>query len=102
MRIRISKDASAFLRNEQRYLEQFNPRAAETVLTQIRAALRLLAEYPHAGSPHAALPDRRRFVSGNYVIDYRLDGRFLLVSHIRHGQQLPPELERDGDLDAAD
>lgn len=102
MRIRVSKDASAFLRSEQRYLQQFNPRAADAVLKEIRAALRLLAEYPQAGSPHAALPDRRRFISGNYVIEYRLDGRFLLVAHIRHGRQLPPELEEDRDTDAAD
>jgi plasmid stabilization system protein ParE len=97
MRIKLSKDAGIFLKSEQRYLEQFNPRAADTVLRQLRAALRLLADYPQAGSPHPALEGRRRFVSGDYVIDYRIAGRLLEVSHIRHGRQLPPDLDRDDD-----
>ena len=98
MRIRLSKDAGLFLRSEQRYLEQFNPRAANSVLRQLRASLRLLIEYPQAGSPNGALDGRRRFVSGDYVIDYRIAGRFVEVSHIRHGRQLPPALEKDADL----
>jgi plasmid stabilization system protein ParE len=98
MRIKLSKDAGLFLKSEQRYLEQFNPRAADAVLRQLRAALRLLSDYPEAGSPHAALDGRRRFVSGDYVIDYRIAGRFLDVSHIRHGRQLPPDLDADEDI----
>lgn len=50
MRIKLSKNATLFLRNEHRYLSQFNPRAADNVLRQLRAALRMLAEYPQAGS----------------------------------------------------
>lgn len=97
MRIKLSKDAGLFLRSEQRYLEQFNPRAADNVLRQLRASLRLLIEYPEAGRPHGALDGRRRFVSGDYVIDYRIVGRLVEVSHIRHGRQLPPALEEDVD-----
>lgn len=97
MRIKLSKDAGLFLRSEQRYLEQFNPRAADNVLRQLRASLRLLVEYPEAGRPHGALDGRRRFVSGDYVIDYRIVGRLVEVSHIRHGRQLPPALEEDVD-----
>jgi hypothetical protein len=33
------------------------------------------------------------------VIDYRTVGRFVEVSHIRHGRQLPPALEKDADLE---
>jgi plasmid stabilization system protein ParE len=98
MRIKLSKDAGLFLKSEQRYLEHFNPRAADLVLRQLRAALRLLANYPQAGAPNAALDGRRRFVSGDYVIHYRIVGRFLEVSHIRHGRQLPPDLEADDDI----
>lgn len=92
MRIKLSKNAALFLRSEQRYLEQFNPRAANAVLHQLRAALRPLADYPEAGSPHATLDGRRRFVSGEYVLDYRIREKVLEVSHIRHGRQLPPDL----------
>jgi len=41
----------------------------------------------------------RRFVSGDYVIDYRIRGGFLEVSHIRHGQQLPSDLDAGEDLE---
>lgn len=102
MRIKLSKDASLFLRSEQRYLEQFNPRAAENVLRQLRASLRLLAEYPQAGNPNATLEGRRRLVSGDYVIDYQVTGRVVEVSHIRHGRQLPPAMEKDADLEEGD
>lgn len=99
MRVKLSKDAGLFLKSEQRYLEHFNPRAAEAVLRQLRAALRLLAEYPQAGNPYDLLQGRRRFVSGDYVIDYRIRGKFLEVSHIRHGRQMPPDLDAEGDAE---
>ena len=97
MRVTLSRDASAFLRHEQRYLEQVNPRAAITVLQRLRAVLRLLAEQPRAGSPYQALKGRRRLVSGNYVIDYRIGEAGILVSQIRHGRQDSPELEASKD-----
>jgi plasmid stabilization system protein ParE len=102
MRIRLSKNAGKFLKSEQRYLEHFNPRAAENVLRQLWKSLHHLTEYPQSGSPHPALQGRHNFVSGDYVIDYRIEGRFLLVSHIRHGRQLPPDLEKDDDMPAGD
>lgn len=98
MRIRLSRNAATFLKGEKRYLEQFNPRAAETVLRQLRDALRLLSEYPQAGISDGLLDGRRRFVSGDYVIHYRVEGTLLQISHIRHGRQLPPGLEKDEDL----
>lgn len=98
MRIKLSKNASQFLRDEHRYLSQFNPRAADNVLRQLRAALRIISEYPQAGRGDGPLDGRRRYVSGDYVIDYRVTARLVEVSHIRHGRQLPP-LEKDPDLD---
>jgi plasmid stabilization system protein ParE len=95
MRIELSKNAAAFLRQERLYLEQFNPRAAANVLLQLRKALRFLADYPKAGSPYNPLDGRRRYVSGDYVIDYRIDAMRIAVSHIRHGRQLSPDLPRD-------
>lgn len=99
MRVKLSKDAGLFLRSEQRYLEHFNPRAAEAVLRQLRAAFRLLAEYPQAGRPYDMLEGRHHFVSGDYVIYYRIRGNFLEVSHIRHGRQLPPDLDAGEDME---
>jgi plasmid stabilization system protein ParE len=98
MRVKLSKNAGLFLKREHNYIQHFNPRAADAVLRQLRAALRLLKDYPQAGSPHAALDGRRRFVSGDYVIDYRIRGPVLEVSHIRHGRQLPPDPDADEDI----
>ena len=100
MRVKLSKDAGRFLRSEQQYLAQFNPHAADAALRQIRAGLRLLGEYPQAGSPYEALDGRRRFVAGSYVIDYRIEGAVVNVSHIRHGRQLPSDLAADDPFDA--
>lgn len=97
MRVRLSRSASAFLRHERRYLEEFNPRAADNVLRQLQEALRFLSGFPRGGGPHPALEGRRRFVAGDYVIDYRIGPTVLEVSHIRHGRQLPPEQAKDGD-----
>jgi plasmid stabilization system protein ParE len=99
MRVRLSKGAILFLRREREYLEQFNPRAAANVMRQLREALRLLGEYPNAGSPFEALEGRRRFVAGSYVIDYRVGQSEIRVSHMRHGRQLPPDLASGTDKD---
>ncbi|CLR14543.1 Uncharacterised protein [Mycobacterium tuberculosis] len=44
------------------------------------------------------LVGRRRFVSGDYVIHYRIEGTTIAVSHIHHGRQIVPELGKDPDL----
>ena len=72
--------------------------ALPAVLTPIRSGLRLLAENPEAGAPYEVLDGRRRFVSGAYIIDYRIKNGTLQVSRIRHGRQMPLELEKDGNL----
>jgi len=97
MKVILSKDAGRFLRRERSYLEQFNPRAAMAVMRQLRAALRLLGEFPRAGGDLEALGGRRRFVSGDYIIHYRVGKSAIYVSHIRHGRQEPLELEKDSD-----
>ncbi len=98
MRFTLSKNAIRFIRQERAYLERFNPHAAEAVVKQLQRAFRLLAEYPMAGEEYTVLPGRRRFVSGDYVVDYRIGPRTITVSHIRHGRQMAPELEKDQDI----
>lgn len=98
MKLTLSKNAIRFIRQERAYLERFNPHAAEAVVKQLQRAFRLLAEYPMAGEEYTVLPGRRRFVSGDYVVDYRIGPKGITVSHIRHGRQMAPELEKDGDI----
>ncbi len=97
MKLTLSKDATRFLRQERAYLERFNPRAADVVIRQLRRAFRLLADHPMAGAEYSLLSGRRRFVSGDYVVDYRIGPKGITVSHIRHGRQPAPELEKDED-----
>ena len=98
MKLTLSKNAIGFIRQERTYLERFNPHAAEAVVKQLQRAFQLLTQYPMAGEEYTLLPGRRRFVSGDYVIDYRIGRQVLTVSHIRHGRQMAPELEKDGDI----
>ncbi len=98
MRIKLSTDALLFLKREQRYLEHFNPRAAQAAMLQLRKSLRFLSEQPRAGEANPVLVGRRRFVSGDYVIHYRIEGTTIAVSHIHHGRQIVPELGKDPDL----
>ena len=97
MRIILSKNVRQFLRRERDYLESQNPRAAVITLQRLRESLRTIGDYPGLGAP-LPLPGRRRFVSGDYVIDYRVDAKSILISHMRHGRQLDPDLSRDDDV----
>ncbi len=99
MRIVLSKEAADYLRHERVYLERFNPRAADATLRQLRGGLRLLAAHPNAGSALLPLPGRRRFVVGDYVIDYRVERGAVEVAHIRHGRQQSPELPKGNATD---
>jgi plasmid stabilization system protein ParE len=98
MKLVLSRNAAAFLRHEKSYLERFNPRAADTAISGLWSAMRFLLEQPRAGHPHPTLAGRRRFVTGAYLIDYRIMGETLRISQIRHGRQDPMELEADDDF----
>jgi plasmid stabilization system protein ParE len=97
MRIILSKSVRQFLRRERDYLESQNPRAAAITLQRLRDGIRMIGDYPGLGAP-LPLPGRRRFVSGDYLIDYRVDAKSILISHMRHGRQLDPDLRRDDDV----
>ncbi|MGN7291827.1 type II toxin-antitoxin system RelE/ParE family toxin [Rhizobium sp. SAFR-030] len=99
MRVILAKNVAQFIKREASYLDSFNPRAAARVVESLQAAFRLLGEHPKIGKP-LSLPGRRRFVSGVYVIDYSLERTRVVISHIRHGQQVDPMLSRDRDVAA--
>jgi plasmid stabilization system protein ParE len=48
------------------------------------------------------MPKAHRFVIGDYVVDYEILEREVLVLAIRHGRQRPPDqpLDRDDDYEA--
>jgi plasmid stabilization system protein ParE len=101
-KIVLSKDAGDYLRQEHVYLARFNPRAADRVVRELWSAFRMLAGHPQAGVAVSQLDGRRRYVSGAYIITYRVEPNAIQISYIRHGRQLPPELEKDDDGDVGD
>lgn len=101
MKVFLSNEATDYIRSEHAYLETYNPRAANDVIKNLRAAFRRIAAYPQIGSAVPVLPGRRHYVVGAYIISYRIEGDAIQILHIRHGRQQDPELERDDPIDDA-
>lgn len=99
MKVIISKDAADYLRRERAYIAEHDPRAAESVMRQIQAAIRTLAAYPNAGVAALPLVGRRRFVVAPYVIDYSITEHAVYIVAVRHGRQNDTSIEIDGDDD---
>jgi plasmid stabilization system protein ParE len=98
-KIVLSKEAGDYLRQERLYLARFNARTADTTIRLLWSAFRMLAGLPQAGSVVSHLPGRRNYVAGAYIITYRVEPDAILISHIRHGRQQAPDLDRDDDRD---
>jgi plasmid stabilization system protein ParE len=101
-KIVLSKEAGDYLRHERLYVARFNPRASDNMVRQLWSAFRMLAGYPQAGAVVPHLPGRRSYVAGAYIINYRVEPNAILISHIRHGRQLAPDLEPDDGPDIGD
>ncbi|TDK37245.1 type II toxin-antitoxin system RelE/ParE family toxin [Rhizobium deserti] len=95
MKIRLSDRALDFLKREQGYLAKFDKRVALAVVQQIRAAIKLVGEYPQVGPAVDGAQAVRRYVAAPYQIDYQLDDAGIIIVAIRHGRQAPREMEAD-------
>ncbi len=69
IKVRISIRAAGELRSERAYLSKFSKRAAEQFVLQMRAARRMLSEYPDAGVQILPSSDVRRLVVQSYVLE---------------------------------
>jgi plasmid stabilization system protein ParE len=99
MKVIISKDAADYLRRERAYIAEHDPRAAESVMRQIQAAIQTLGAYPNAGVAALPLQGRRRFVVAPCVIDYSIMEHAVHIVAVRHGRQNDTSMEIDGDDD---
>jgi plasmid stabilization system protein ParE len=93
MKIRLSDRALAYLKREQSYLARYDKRVALAVVRQIRAATKLIGEYPQIGPAVDGAEGVRRYISSPYQIDYQEDEVGIMVVAIRHGRQAPREVE---------
>ncbi|AZU03691.1 plasmid stabilization system [Glycocaulis alkaliphilus] len=95
MRIELSTRAAADLRNL--YLqgaEDFGILQAENYLATLEDSLRLIGEFPYAGTAgNSTDPTLRAYSVKSHRILYRIrDGSVPLIIRILHARQLPPEL----------
>ena len=94
MRLRYTPHASRQLQRIADHIRKSSPSAAGEVRLRIRAAVRLLVEFPDSGH-QGALPGTREFVVPGlpYVIVHRVELRepdVLTVLAVYHGAQLRP------------
>ncbi len=77
MKVRMSDDARAYLRDEAKYLRKRSPAAARAVSAAMRKARENLAHFGDLGFAKEGLP---------------IPGMRRLIVAVRHGRQKPPEI----------
>ena len=101
-KLRISDEASAYLRAERAYLARFDKRAASTMILQLRQAMEMLRRFPLAGKALDVPQGVRRFSVPPYVIDYEVMDGILGILIVRHARQHEPDIATDADDDFED
>src|SRR5271157_4192879 len=101
MKVRMSDDSRAYLRDEAKYLRKRSPAAARALSAAMRKARENLANFGELGFAKEGLPipGMRRLIVGNYLLDYEISGDVILVVAIRHGRQKPPDMAVEDDFD---
>jgi plasmid stabilization system protein ParE len=77
------------------------PRRGQALTAAMRKARETLATFDEIGRAVEGLPipGMRRFVVGNYLLDYEISDHLILVVSIWRGRRKPPELKVDEDFD---
>jgi plasmid stabilization system protein ParE len=100
MRVVISARVQDFLRHEKSYLQRHSTTAWKKLSDRLRQTRKLLAEFPHIGAEKPLpIPGLRRFVMGEYVLDYEIYEAEVHILNMRHGRQQDPGLEVEQDFD---
>jgi toxin ParE1/3/4 len=90
MRIGYSRRAQADLLKIFSYLNERNPRAAVSVVREIRSRIDTLLAFP-LKAPRTDIPDTRRLeiVRYPYFVFYKVQGDTVSILHIRHASRRP-------------
>lgn len=101
MKVRLSPDARSYVKAEASYLREHSPNAARRFGDNLRALQRHLGDFPKIGNPADEFPVRGifRLVMGDYLINYRIGLGVIEILTIRHGRQMPPDIEIEDDRD---
>jgi toxin ParE1/3/4 len=92
MRVVLSPQARADLRNIFLHLAEDNPDAARLVLKRIRSRVSELQDNPHIGRP-GRVPGTRELVVTKtpYIAPYQVAGDDLQILRVYHGSRQWPE-----------
>jgi toxin ParE1/3/4 len=92
MRIVVSPQARADLRDIFLYIAADNPAAARSLLKRIRTCIAGLADAPHLGRPGRVPGTRERIIAGTpYIIPYQVRADQLQILRVYHGARQWPE-----------
>jgi addiction module RelE/StbE family toxin len=70
------------------YIEQFDPRAADTITLRLRLTGESLRDFPHRGRP-GPRATREMVTVPPYILSYEVDAETVYILAIRHGRQRP-------------
>lgn len=92
MKVVLSPQARADLREIFLYIAKDNPAAARLVLTRIRERVAELKDNPHLGRP-GRVPGTRELIIAKtpYLIPYQVRGDSLQILRVYHGSRQWPE-----------
>ncbi|MDN2583479.1 type II toxin-antitoxin system RelE/ParE family toxin [Aquibium sp. ELW1220] len=101
MKVVLSGQARAYIRDETAYLRRHSRQAARFFRSRLADAFENLVAFPDIGRDIARLPvpGARRLVAGDYIIDYDTSHDTVYVLAIRHGRQIGEERDTDDDID---
>jgi plasmid stabilization system protein ParE len=89
MRVVLSRRANLDLLGHLNWLSQHSPAAARKTAADITEALRLLTQFPHAGS--ASSDEEREWIirSGRdgYIAVYRVEASRIVIGRLFHSKQ---------------
>ncbi|KQN69705.1 MULTISPECIES: type II toxin-antitoxin system RelE/ParE family toxin [unclassified Devosia] len=107
MKVRLSKNAADYIRQEAAYLRQHSHAAAEHFLERVKSVRRDLEGFAEAGFADETLPvpGMRRFLRDGYFYDYRIGAREIEIaavsSSVNRPLAVPPD-DHDIDFEAKD
>lgn len=104
-RVKVSKEAANFVRNETAYLRRRNTHAAQNFSDTIRRAKDVLRTFDEAGNVMHGLQidGGLTLVVDAYLFDYIREEGVVNIIAVRHGRmlQLTPKVEKEIDEDFA-
>src|SRR5688572_25389221 len=84
--LEVAQGAEQDLAETWHYIARDSPRAATTLIRQLRATFAMLRQRPFLGEVrHDLRPDLRAFCKKKYVIYYRFDDRVVTIMRVLHG-----------------